>query len=82
MVSGSEVSHFVAQSEAVSHAKDATQNTRHHEQTELTQRLFMDKVNKLTQVIRDLGDPFQEERKDLLILDTKDIAHPTDSDPL
>ena len=76
MVSGPEISHLVAQYEAVSQAKDATQNTRHHEQTERNQRLFMDKVNKLTKVIGDLGNPFQEESKDLLTLDTKDIAHP------
>ena len=76
MVSGPEVSHLVAQYDAVFQAKDATQNTRHHEQTERNQRLFMDKVNKLTKVIGDLGNPFQEESKDLLTLDTKDIAHP------
>ena len=48
----------------------------HHEQTERNQRLFMDEVNKLTKVIGDMGNPFQEKSKDLLTLDTKDIAHP------
>ena len=76
MVSGPEVSYLVAQYEALSQAKDATQNTRHHEQTERNQRLFMDKVNKLTKVIGDLGNPFLKESKDLLTLDTKDIANP------
>ena len=70
--SGPEVSHLVFQCEAVSQANDATQNTRRHEQTERNQR----QGNKLTKVIGDPGNPFQEESKDQLTLDTKDIAHP------
>ena len=33
-------------------------------------------MNKLIKVIGDLGNPFQKKRKDLLTLDTKDIAYP------
>ena len=75
-MSGPEFSHLVAQYEAVSQAKYATQNTTHLEQTEHTQRLFMDKVNKLIKVIGDMGNRYQEESKDFLTLDTKDIANP------
>ena len=39
-----EVSHLVAQYESASEAKDANENTKHHEQTEHTQNAFFDKV--------------------------------------
>ena len=73
MVAGPEVSHWVSQYEAASKAKDVTEGTDHHEQREKTQRLFHEKVGRLT--IQDMGNPFQEDSGDLLTLDTKDIAH-------
>ena len=38
---------------------------------------FLDRVNKLTSVLEDLGNPFAEESHDLFSLDTKDIANPS-----
>ena len=75
MVAGLEVSHLVAQYEGLSGAKDAKRSTIHHERTIPAQRVFLEKVGRLTNVIHDLGNPFQEESNDLLTLDTKDIAH-------
>ena len=75
MVAGLEVSHLVAQYEVLSGAKDAKRSTIHHERTIPAQRVFLEKVGRLTNVIHDLGNPFQEESNDLLTLDTKDIAH-------
>ena len=75
MVAGPEVSHLVAEYEVLSGAKDATRSTAHHERTISAQRVFLEKVGRLTKVIYDLGNPFQEESNDLLTLDTKEIAH-------
>ena len=75
MVAGPEVSHLVAEYEVLSGAKDATRSTGHHERTISAQRVFLEKVGRLTKVIYDLGNPFQEESNDLLTLDTKEIAH-------
>lgn len=78
MVAGPEVSHLVTQYETASGAKCAKDcTTTHHEQTEWTQRNYLEKVCKLTTTIQDMGNPFQEESCDLLSLDTKDIAHPS-----
>ena len=75
MVAGPEVSHLVSQYEAASKAKDVTEGTDRHEQREKTQRLFHEKVGRLTKTIQNMGNPFQEDSGDLLTLDTKDIAH-------
>ena len=66
MVADPQVSHLVSQYEAASKAKDVTEGTDHHEQREKTQRLFHEKVGRLTKTLQDMGNPFQ---------DTKDIAH-------
>ncbi|KAJ8419194.1 hypothetical protein AAFF_G00006930 [Aldrovandia affinis] len=54
-----------------------TEHTSHHEETERAQRVFFENVEKLSQAMKDMGNPFQEESRDLLSLDTKDIAHHT-----
>ena len=38
--------------------------------------MFREKVEKLSQAIKDMGNPFQEETMELLSLDTKDVTHP------
>lgn len=50
---------------------------RHHEQNLTAQKTFFDKVQKLSSVMREMGNPFQEDSSDLLVLHTKDIANPT-----
>eukprot|EP00058_Branchiostoma_floridae_P021206 XP_002606696.1 hypothetical protein BRAFLDRAFT_72537 [Branchiostoma floridae] len=77
MIAGPQVSHLVEQYEAASEAKEAVEPTSHHNQTSQAQRVFMENVKKLTQVLKELSNPFQEETRDLLSLDTKDIAHPS-----
>lgn len=74
MVAGPEVSRLVSTYETVSGAKDATKSTRHHEEGETFQHTFFEKTQKLTTVMREMGNPFEEESEDLLVLDTKDIA--------
>ncbi|KAJ8358245.1 hypothetical protein AAFF_G00020150 [Aldrovandia affinis] len=77
MIAGPEVSHLVAQYEAACGTKEGTEHTSHHEETERAQRVFFENVEKLSQAMKDIGNPFQEESRDLLSLDTKDIAHHT-----
>lgn len=75
MVSGPEVSELVHQYELASQAKLGNEDIRHHEQTSQSQKSFTDKVKNLFSAMKDLGNPFQEESKDLLTLDTKIFAH-------
>ena len=75
MIAGPEVSHLVAQYEAECGTKTGTEHISHHEETEREQKVLLEKVEKLSKVMTDMGNPFQEESGDLLSLDTKDIAH-------
>ena len=75
-MAGPEVSRLVAGYEAVSGVKDATTSSRHHAQTLSTQRSFLQNVEALFTVLKEMGNPFQEESADLLVLDTKNIADP------
>eukprot|EP00745_Piridium_sociabile_P026549 TRINITY_DN4240_c0_g1_i3.p1 TRINITY_DN4240_c0_g1~~TRINITY_DN4240_c0_g1_i3.p1 ORF type:complete len:1496 (-),score=398.92 TRINITY_DN4240_c0_g1_i3:837-5324(-) len=76
MVAGPEVSRLVAGYQAMSCVKDATITNKHHEQTPSAQRSFLEKKKALQAVMKEMGNPFQEESADLLVLDTKNIADP------
>ncbi len=49
-------------------------NTRHHDQTSGVQASFAKDVRSFVSAFEDLGNPFEEESTDLLVLDTKAIA--------
>ncbi|KAJ8399900.1 hypothetical protein AAFF_G00406300 [Aldrovandia affinis] len=68
MIAGPEVSHLVAQYEAACGTKEGTEHTSHHEETERAQRVFFENVEKLSQAMKDISNPFQEESRDLLSL--------------
>lgn len=70
IVSGPEVSRLVGCYEELSNAKDTTNNTKHHEQSRSVQTNFFVKAGKLFTVFQGMGNPFQEESADLLVLDT------------
>lgn len=74
MITGPEVSHLIVQYEAASQAKERGEHTNRHEQTIGVQRMFLEKVEKLSQIMTDMGNPFQEEIQDLLSLDMKDYC--------
>ena len=57
--------------------KDATYSSRQHKQTLSAQISFFENVKSLSAVIKGMGNPFQEESADLLVLDTKNIADPS-----
>ena len=73
MVAGPEVSRIVAAYEAVSGVNNVGSN-KHHDQTLSAQIAFFEKVEALRKVYQGIGNPFQEESADLLVLDTKNIA--------
>lgn len=77
MLSGPEVCYIKAQYEALSEQKDANESTQHHEQTRTFQTSFLDKVNNLYSVMTEMGNPYMDESKELVTLDTKHVAHPT-----
>ncbi|KAK6175971.1 hypothetical protein SNE40_014343 [Patella caerulea] len=77
MVAGPEVSRLLFGYEAMSGEKDVTHSSRHHEQTRSAQKSFFEKVKSLSAVMQEMGNPFQEESADLMVLDTKNIADPT-----
>ncbi|KAK6167167.1 hypothetical protein SNE40_021262 [Patella caerulea] len=77
MVAGPEVSRLLSRYEAMSGEKDVTYSSRHHEQTRSDQKSFFEKVKSLSAVMQEMGNPFQEESADLMVLDTKNIADPT-----
>ena len=39
-------------------------------------KVLLEKVGKLSATMKEMGNPFQKETRDLLRQDTKDIAHP------
>ena len=77
MIAGPEISHLVAQYEAACMTKEGSEHSSHHEETERAQRVFLERVENLLQAMKAMGNPFQDESRDLLSLDTKDIAHHT-----
>ena len=74
MVAGPETSRMVANFEKALEIDDDKANNLHHEQTPAAQKIFLEKVQRLTTVIDELGNPFAEETGDLLVLDSKNIA--------
>ena len=76
MVAGPAVSQLVAQYTEGSVLRNVLKQTKHHEQTHTAQTTFLEKVQGLTNTLEEMGNPFQEETRDLLSLDTKDIASP------
>ena len=74
MVAGPELSHLIAGYEAMSGVKDAAISSKHHEQTLSAQRSFLEKAEALHTVLKEMGNPFQEDSADLLVLNTKNIA--------
>lgn len=77
MVAGPEVVRLTSEFEAsIERNKMLMFNTKHHEQNRSTQVIFAQQVKTLVQVIEEMGNPFLEETKDLLRLDTRDIIDP------
>ena len=55
--------------------KSISEQTKHHEQTPSSQKRFSQNVNDLVSAFQQAGNPFLEESKDLIALDSKKIAN-------
>uniref|UniRef100_A0A1X7T7W9 Tesmin/TSO1-like CXC domain-containing protein n=1 Tax=Amphimedon queenslandica TaxID=400682 RepID=A0A1X7T7W9_AMPQE len=74
MVAGPELVRITTEFESSVHKwHKHSSETLHHDQTKSTQLRFSQHVKSLVEVIEDMENPFLEESKDLLRLDTKDI---------
>ena len=80
MVSDPEVSHLVSIYEIESQTKEVSDHSLHHEQIAQAQKTFLERVQKLSQVLQDLGNLSQEDSADLFSIDTKDVAHPSSAE--
>ena len=74
MVAGPEVARVIEEFHDQQHHCGSKVDTRHHDQTPSIQAAFAKDVQSLVSTIEDLGNPFEEESTDLLVLDTKEIT--------
>ena len=72
MVAGPEVARVIVEFEDFNMHPRNQEETRHHEETPSVHNTFARDVA----VIEELGNPFEEDSQDLLVLDTKEIADP------
>ena len=81
MVSGPEMARLIGEFE-VSTKKRKKTDFRHHEQTKHAQMTLGRDITSLTDAIEEMGNPSAEISKDLLVLDSRDIADPAVIDTL
>ncbi len=73
MVAGPEIARMVSEFEE---KPEATQHL-HHEQHRRVQETFLKEVKSLVAVFENMGNPFLDNSKDLMVLDTRDIMDPS-----
>ena len=75
MVAGPELVRIGTEFEAsIKELHKRTSESQHHDQTKSTQVTFAQHVKCLVGVMEEMGNPFLEESKDLLRLNTRDIV--------
>ena len=74
MIAGPEVARVIEEFHDQQHCVGGKVDTRHHDQIPSVQAAFAKDVRSLISVIEDLGNPFEEESADLLVLHSKEIA--------
>jgi len=77
MVAGPEVAALIEEFEDAHQLMGRRDELLHHEQTEGVQNAFRKDVCSLVNVMEKLGNPFEDEGEDLLVLDSKKIADPS-----
>ncbi len=73
MTSGPEITRLLQEYESKHHKTSKPSKPRHHEQTPSIQKQFVKDVQKLTEVISAMGNPFTSTGTELITLDTKVI---------
>ena len=81
MVSGPEMARLIGEFEVSTKKRNKT-DFRHHEQRKHAQMTFGRDITSLTDVIKEMGNPFAENSKDLLVLGSRDLADPAVIDTL
>eukprot|EP00732_Lithocolla_globosa_P001653 Lithocolla_globosa_v1_NODE_865_length_3166_cov_7.938966.p1 type:complete len:759 gc:universal NODE_865_length_3166_cov_7.938966:2838-562(-) len=78
MVVASERSKIVEEfRENIEISNESTESNKHHEEGFSQQEKFHKQVNDLANAIRELGNPFKDESKDLFKLDTREVMPDT-----
>jgi hypothetical protein len=77
MVAGPEDATLIAEFEDAQQLMRRRDDVLHHDQTARAQTEFQKDVRSPVHVIEELGNPFEEESEDLLVLDSREIADPT-----
>ena len=72
MVAGPELARMIQEFEE-STPRPVKEDRRHHDQVSSIQVSFQKDVLSLVSTFEEMGNPFEEDSKDLLVLDTKDI---------
>ena len=68
---------LVARAEVTHQLMGRRHEVIHHDQTANVQNAFRKDVCSLGNVMEELGNPFEEESEDLLVIDSKEIADPS-----
>lgn len=71
-VAGPEVSRLIDEFETRGDA-DPKSEGKHHDETESVQKRFLEMVENLAKVIKEMGNPFEEDSVDLIVLDSHEI---------
>ena len=58
-------------------ARDKTKKSPHHDETPSKQKKFLEDVKEMTKTIEDFGNPFLEESKELVSLDSNMVSDKT-----
>ena len=74
MVSGPEMASLINDFEKSTSTAQSSQDFRRHDQRPGVQKAFLQDVKSLKATIDELGNPFRETSRDLLVLDTRDLA--------
>ena len=70
MVAGSEVARVIMELEEANMYLNANEKTGHHEETPSAEKVFAKDVQSLVAVTEELGNAFEEDSQDLLVLNT------------
>ena len=73
MVAGPEIARVITEFESSCQAKGKAEDIQHHEQMNGMQIKFDQDVRSLVSVLDEMGNPFEEDNEDLMVLDTKEI---------
>ena len=73
MIAGPEIARLVREFECSFGVQCSTKNITHHEQTPSVQKNFAKDVKSMSAALKEFGNPFMENSKDLIVVDTKEI---------